>query len=173
MRKNMKRKIVLLPALLFFMMPAGQVLSEGNIESAVKFFNAEEYDESADILEEITEKEPSNTKAWVLLGNSYLKLGKTKKAIKSYNNAIRIDAKNEWAYLGLGHAYGTMHEHSKAIAAYKHAIEINPRNAEAHYGLGVTYNRTIKLTYAFEQYKILKTLDKRLADKLYHIILGN
>ncbi|MBW1798215.1 MAG: tetratricopeptide repeat protein [Deltaproteobacteria bacterium] len=169
----MKRKIILLPALLFFMMPAGQVLSEENIESAVKFFNAEEYDESVDILEEITEKEPSNTKAWVLLGNSYLKLEKNKKAIKSYNNAIRIDAKNEWAYLGLGHAYSAMREHSNAIAAYKHAIEINPRNAEAHYGLGISYDRTVSLTYAFEQYKILKTLDKRLADKLYHIILGN
>ena len=80
----MKRKIILLPALLFFMMPAGQVLSEENIESAVKFFNAEEYDESVDILEEIPEKEPSNTKAWVLLGNSYLKLGKIRKMLPKW-----------------------------------------------------------------------------------------
>jgi Tfp pilus assembly protein PilF len=169
----MKRKIILSLALLFFMMPAGQVLSEENIESALKFFNAEEYDEAVDMLEDITEKEPSNTKAWVLLGDSYLKLEKNKKAIKSYKQAIRIDAKNEWAYLGLGHAYSAMREHSNAIGAYKYAIEINPKNAEAHYGLGVTYDRTVSLTYAFEQYKILKTLDKGLADKLYHIILGH
>lgn len=155
------------------MMPGGHALSEGNIESALKFFNAEEYDESADILEEITEKEPSNTRAWVLLGNSYLKLEKNKKAIKSYKKAIRIDARNEGAYLGLGHAYSAMRQHSNAIAAYKYAVEINPGNAEAHYGLGVNYNSIVSLTYAFEQYKILKTLDKRLADKLYHIILGH
>jgi len=169
----MKRKLILSLALLFFVMPAGQALSEENIESAVKFYNTEEYDESVDILKKITEKEPSNTKAWVLLGNSYLKLEKNKKAIKSYDNAIRIDAKNEGAFLGLGHCYSAMREHSNAIAAYKQVIEINPKNAEAHYGLGICYNRTVSLTYAFEHYKILKTLDKRLADKLYHIILGH
>ena len=169
----MKIKILLSLSLLFFLMPAGQALSEENIESAEKFFNAGEYDEASDILEEITEKEPSNAKAWVLLGNSYLKLEKTKKAIKSYKNAIRIDAKNEGAFLGLGHCYSAMREHSDAIAAYKQVIEINPKNAEAHYGLGVCYNRTVRLTYAFEHYKILKTLDKRLADKLYHTILGH
>ena len=103
----------------------------------------------------------------------YLKLKKNRKAIKSYKKVIRLHAENEWAYLGLGHAYGSMHENSNAIAAYKRAIEINPKNAEAHYGLGVIYDRTVSLTYAFEQYKILKTLDKGLADKLYHIILGN
>ncbi len=169
----MKRKFVLSLALLFFVMPAGQALPEENIESALKFFNSQEYDEAIDILKEITKKEPSNTKAWTLLGNSYLKLGKNKKAIKSYETAIQIDAKNEWAYIGLGDAYRAMREHSNAIAAYKYAIEINPKNAEAHYGLGVSYDHTVSLTYAFEQYKILKTLDKRLADKLYHIILGH
>jgi len=169
----MKGKFILCLAVLFFTMPAGQALSEENIESAEKFFNAGKYDEAVDILEEITEKEPSNTKAWTLLGNSYLTLGKNKKAIKSYNNAIRIDAKNEEAFLGLGHAYSAMRDHSKAIAAYKNAIEINPKNAEAHYGLGVSYNRNVRLTYAFEQYTILKTLDKPLADKLYHLILGH
>jgi Tfp pilus assembly protein PilF len=169
----MKRKIMLSLVLLFLVMPAGQALPEENIDSALKSFNAEEYDEAVDILQEITKKEPSNTKAWILLGNSYLKLEKNKKAIKSYEKAIQIDAKNEWAFLGLGHAYSAMREHSNAIAAYKYAIEINPKNAEAHYGLGVSYDRTVSLSYAFEQYKILKILDKGLADKLYHIILGH
>jgi len=169
----MKRKIMLSLVLLFFVIPAGQSLPEENIESALKFFNSQEYDEAVDILEEITKKEPSNTKAWILLGNGYLKLGKNKKAVKSYKKATGIDARNEWAYLGLGDAYSAMRENSNAIAAYKYAIEINPKNAEAHYGLGVTYDRTVSLTYAFEQYKILKTLDKGLADKLYHIILGH
>ncbi|MBW1798542.1 MAG: tetratricopeptide repeat protein, partial [Deltaproteobacteria bacterium] len=106
----MKIKIMLSLALLFFLMPAGQALSEENIESAVKFFNAGEYNEAIDILEEITEKEPSNAKAWFLLGDSYLKLGKTKKAIESYKNTIRIDAENEGAFLGLGHCYSAMRE---------------------------------------------------------------
>ncbi len=66
-----------------------------------------------------------------------------------------------------------MRNHSNAIEVFKKVIEINPKHAQAHYELGVSYDRTNHLTYAFEQYKILKTLDERLADKLYHIILGS
>jgi predicted Zn-dependent protease len=109
---------------------AGQALADGNLESAQKYFDAGEFKKAVGLLKEVTKEEPSNTKAWILLGNSYTGLEKNKNAIKAYER-------------------------------------------EAHYELGVSYDRTNHLTYAFEQYKILKTLDERLADKLYHIILGS
>ncbi|MBU4186133.1 MAG: tetratricopeptide repeat protein [Proteobacteria bacterium] len=93
--------------------------------------------------------------------------------MKAYEQALRIDSENEEALFGLGINYSRMRSHSNAIEAYKKVIEINPKHAQAHFELGVSYDRTNHLSYAFEQYKILKTLDERLADKLYHIILGS
>jgi Flp pilus assembly protein TadD len=66
-----------------------------------------------------------------------------------------------------------MRRHLSAIEVYKKVVEINPKHAEAHFDLGASYDRMSRLTYAFEQYRILKTLDEELADKLYHMILGD
>jgi tetratricopeptide (TPR) repeat protein len=100
-------------------------------------------------------------------------LGEDKDAIEAYEKAIRIDPENEEAFFGLGASYSKMHKHLFAIEAYKKVIELNPNHAAAHFELGFTYDRTASLTKAFEQYKILKNLDEDLADKLYHIILGD
>jgi len=75
----MKRKIVLSLALLVLLMPAGQALSDKNIESAVRFFKAQEYKKAIGLLKEITKEDHPNANAWVLLGNCYVILEKIKK----------------------------------------------------------------------------------------------
>ena len=169
----MNRKTTLSVILLVFLMFAGQALADGNLESAQKYFDAGEFKKAVGLLKEVTKEDPSNTKAWILLGNSYTGLEKNKNAIKAYERALRIDSENEEAFFGLGINYSRMRNHSNAIEVFKKVIGINPKHAEAHFELGVSYDRTNHLTYAFEQYKILKTLDESLADKLYHIILGS
>jgi len=169
----MRRKTTLSVIFLIFWVFAGQALADGNLESAQKYFDAGEYQKAVGLLKEVTKKDPSNTKAWILLGNSYTWLEKNKNAIKAYDQALRIDSENEEALFGLGVNFSRMRNHSNAIDAFKKVIEINPKHAEAHFELGVSYDRTNLLSRAFEQYKILKTLDERLADKLYHIILGS
>ncbi len=56
------------------------------------------------------------------------------------------------------------------IACYKEAIRIDPDFAEAHYNLGVMHLRRNDRGCALEQYKILKKLDKELANKLFNMI---
>jgi cytochrome c-type biogenesis protein CcmH/NrfG len=169
----MNRKILLFLVLFFLLIASGQAPAHEGIKSAERLFSTGEYKKAINILKKIIEENPSDSYAWVLLGNSYLGLEKNKPAVEAFENAIQIDSKNEWAFLGLGRACTALHKYSAAIEAYKNTIEINPKNPDAHYELGVVYNRTVSLSYAFEQYKILKTLDNRLAEKLYHIILGN
>jgi hypothetical protein len=45
-----------------------------------------------------------------------------------------------------------------------------PDNAAAHYNLGIAYLSLKNTGDAFEQYKILKTLDKEMANELFNEI---
>ncbi len=146
--------------------------ADENLESVEQLIKTGEHKQAINHLKKITSKEPSNVKAWNLLGQSYTGLEKHKKAVEAYGKAIQIDPENEDAFLGLGVAFHMMRSYSSAIEAYEKVVEVNPKNAGAHYQLGVLYDRTSRLTEAFEEYKILKTLDEHLADELYHIILG-
>jgi len=169
----MNRNTILAMILLFLLVSIGLAFASENLDSAKRLLEAQEYTKACEILRKLTEKDPSNAAAWVLLGNSYGRLGEDKDAIEAYEKAIGIDPENEEAFFGLGACYSKMHKHLFAIEAYKKVIELNPNHAAAHFELGFTYDRTASLTKAFEQYKILKNLDEDLADKLYHIILGD
>jgi Flp pilus assembly protein TadD len=149
------------------------VHAESNLDSIDQLIRAGDYKQAVNHLKKITRKEPSNVRAWNLLGQSYIGLEKHQKAITAYEQAIQIEPENEDAFFGLGIAFYMMHSYSSAIESYKKVIEFNPKHAEAHYQLGVLYDRTSRLTEAFEEYKILKTIDERLAEELYHTILGN
>ena len=61
-------------------------------------------------------------------------------------------------------------KYSMAIEAFKRVVENSPDHAQAHFQLGVCYEHKNWIGEAWEQHEILKTLDKKLADKLYHII---
>jgi tetratricopeptide (TPR) repeat protein len=74
------------------------------------------------------------------------------------------------AYLSLGSAYGQLGLYREALKAYKSAVRIKPDDARAHGGLGISYEMLNNRGEALEQYKILKTLDKEKANKLFNFI---
>jgi len=166
----MKTEIVLSLLVLIFSMPTSQVLSRGNLDSAEELFDAEKYERAIRHLKEVIREDPLDARAHVLLGDCYGRLGKHKDAIKAYHEAIRINPSNTEALFGLGMTYGKLDRRPEAIEAFRKVVEINPSDAEAHFYLGVTYDRQNQISNAWEQYKILKGLDEKLADRLYHII---
>jgi Tfp pilus assembly protein PilF len=175
LRRAMKRSyfrnrvLFVLFVLSIFILPA-QVFSDENLEAAETLFNAQEYKKAVKHLKKVTKEDPSNTRAWVLMGDSYRSWGKHKQAVKAYEKAIGLDASQKEALMGMGMSYGNMNKYGEAIVPLKHLVEIDPSNALAHFYLGVTYEALRSMNLAWEEYKILKTLDKELADKLYHII---
>jgi tetratricopeptide (TPR) repeat protein len=60
--------------------------------------------------------------------------------------------------------------HKEAIEAYKQAIGIEPDSAKAHFGLGYACVLSNDRDSALEQYKMLKSLDPKLANKLFNEI---
>jgi len=63
-----------------------------------------------------------------------------------------------------------MGRYDEAVESYKRAIQIKPGLAEAHLNLGMTYLRIGDRGSALEEYKILKGLDKDMANKLFNLI---
>jgi Tfp pilus assembly protein PilF len=166
----MKRSVLSVLFVLSISMLPGQVFSNENLEAAEKLFDAQEYKKAVKHLKAVTKEDPSNARAWLLMGDAYSSWGKHKQAVEAYEKALGLDAAQKEALMGMGMSYGNMRKYAEAIVPLKHLVEIEPSNALAHFYLGVSYEALRSMNMAWEEYKILKTLDKELADKLYHII---
>ena len=59
---------------------------------------------------------------------------------------------------------------TEAVEEYKQAIRIKPDDAGTHYVMGLTYLLLGDRGGALDEYKILKDLDRDLANKLFNLI---
>jgi tetratricopeptide (TPR) repeat protein len=83
--------------------------------------------------------------------NEYRKNGEYEKAFAKYEEALKIDAKNQKVYNALGHVFSDIEDYEQAVANFNKAIELNPKFAAAYLNRGRAY---------FE----IGDIDKSLAD---------
>lgn len=113
---------------------------------------------------------PDFAEAHYYLGDSYYNLRRYTEAIDAYRQAIRIKPDIGEAHYNLGNSCYKLGRYTEAIDAYKQTIRTMPDFAEAHLFLGLSYIRTRDKDLAFEEYRILKDLNKDLANKLLNVI---
>ena len=113
---------------------------------------------------------PDYEEAHLNLGIAYHKLRLYRDAIGAFKRAIRIDPDDAKAHYNLGSAYHMLRLYRDAIEAFKQAIRIKPDDAKAHYILGLHHFIIGNKGAALDECKILKDLDKGLADKLFNLI---
>jgi regulator of sirC expression with transglutaminase-like and TPR domain len=80
--------------------------------------------EATEWLQRAVEIDPENSQAWVLLAGVYNETN-SDKAIRCYENAIKLNPKSYLAYRGLGNYYLKKKDYSLADAYYGKAIDIN------------------------------------------------
>jgi len=80
--------------------------------------------EATERLQRAVEIDPENSQAWVLLAGVYNETD-SDKAIRCYENAIKLNPKSYLAYRGLGNYYLKKKDYSLADAYYGKAIDIN------------------------------------------------
>ena len=80
--------------------------------------------EATERLRRAVEIDPDNSQAWVLLAGVYNETN-SDKAIRCYENAIKLNPKSYLAYRGLGNYYLKKKDYSLADAYYGKAIDIN------------------------------------------------
>jgi len=128
------------------------------------------YEEAMEAFKQTIRIDPDYLQAHYNLGGVYTRLGKYKEAIEAFRQVMRIDPDYALVRNNLGIAYGVLGKYKEAAEAFKQAIRINPDDAGAHLSLGIAYLSLNDRNSALEQYKILKSLDSKLANKLFSVI---
>ncbi|MBW2066235.1 MAG: tetratricopeptide repeat protein [Deltaproteobacteria bacterium] len=172
LRLNRGHHVMVLSALFLFMLliPRLKASSEVDIEGAGKLIQTGRYEEAIDYLEKTRKGDPTNHEALLLLGRAYREIGKCKKAVEVYKKALTVNPTDSRALIGTGICYGNMGMKLEAVSVFEKVVEGEPNNALAHFYLGVAYERVRSMNKAWEQYETLKTLDRKLAEKLYKVI---
>ncbi len=123
------------------------------------------------------EWEAGRTEEWLVSGEgiyftglTYLRIEDYEKALFHFEEAVKKIPKHVEAYFQIGYCNGNLGRYQEAIDASKQAIRIKPDDAEAHYNLGVFYLIFGDRSSALDQYKVLKELDKDLANELFNLI---
>ena len=70
----------------------------------------------------------------------------------------------------MGAVYFQTGRYEEAIASYRQALQLKPDLAEAHLNLGMSYLKAGDRGSALGEYKILRALDKPMADRLFNLI---
>ncbi|HUS48738.1 MAG TPA: tetratricopeptide repeat protein [Candidatus Paceibacterota bacterium] len=118
----------------------------------VDFIKKDDEDSAIKNFRKVIQKNPQNNDAFFILGLLYHNKGEYERAIKAYQEVIRINPDSLY-YNNLGWAYGELEKYQEAIDAFKEAIKRNPEDADVHYGLGWVYNELKDYKKAVESYK--------------------
>ena len=156
--------------------PSAQEAAAGNqsaddlFNAAVQAFQNEHYQVAADLLERVVKLDPKHKGAWDDLGDAYMHLGQTDKAVVAFKQQIQNNAYDEFAYNSLGLAYEQQGHYQDAIQQFQKQIEINPLDAYAHANLGRLYLNQKKFAEAAPE--LQKAVDIQPKNPLQYINLG-
>ena len=85
-------------------------------------------------------------------GDRYYDLEQYEEAVKSYTEAIQLQANNSMFYNSRGCSYDNLGEYNKAISDYNVAIAIGPLNAVFYYNRGHSYDKLEEYDKAISDY---------------------
>ena len=79
--------------------------------------------------------------------------GEYDRAIRAYDQALRLDPNYVEAYCGRGSAYWSTRKYDRAIQDFNQALQFDPQCVRSHYGRGVTYASKDEYDGAIHAYK--------------------
>jgi tetratricopeptide (TPR) repeat protein len=107
------------------------------LPQAWSLFNQARFDEARGLASEILIKEPSSSKARLLIGVSFIKQGAFQKGIEALKDAVARDPTlfDGWNWLSM--AYSKIPDFREAEVAARKALKLNAKSADAMSNLGV------------------------------------
>jgi Flp pilus assembly protein TadD len=129
---------------------AGTILGQG-----IDYFTNENYVQAVKSFKAAAALSPSSdnsSNAYDYMGQSYIKLEDTDKAIKTYKEAIRLYPTNDKFHKALGDIYLKEKMPDEALTEYEAAVKLNADDAETRYSLGQSYITAGELDKAKEQF---------------------
>jgi tetratricopeptide (TPR) repeat protein len=86
------------------------------------------------------------------LADYYIKTGQYDQAVKTYQQLLKLDAKNGGVYADLGYVYGLRGDVDKAIESYKTSLRYDSEESDVYTRLGGVYEKKGMLTEALKAY---------------------
>src|SRR3954463_8316393 len=97
--------IRMLVVLLLSFVVASQPAAEPTVAAAAARLQAQDPGGAARILEAVTAREPTNGRAWRMLGAAYQQNKELEKALAAYRRAVELDPADAQAFYGIGTVY--------------------------------------------------------------------
>jgi tetratricopeptide (TPR) repeat protein len=113
---------------------------------------------------------PDYLNAYNNLGIAFMRMKRYSEAAEAFKQAIRISPDDYEAHYNLGFTYAETGRDKEAMESFRQAIRLKPDSAAAHFAYGKTVLALGDRGLALEEYKVLKGLDKDLANKLFRMM---
>lgn len=131
----------------------------GNLELALADLNVA-------IMAETINSEIINSETYHLRGRIYSDKGDYERAIKDYEQAIKLSPLNEEIYISRGAAYLDKGELDQALTNFGRAIELNPRNDQAYNNRGVIHFKRDDFDSAIRDFNRAITINPKFGEAL-------
>jgi len=116
-----------------------------------------------------TAKSNSKSAKHIMQGNAFYNLGMFKKAIRSYNRALKINPHEDKIHINLAHAYKSLGMFKEAVKSYKYVVHTKPNSSNAHYYLGLVYGKLGMHKQAINSLQQAITIDYKNANAHYNL----
>ncbi|MDA9822263.1 tetratricopeptide repeat protein [Paracoccaceae bacterium] len=139
------------------------------LQELIKLFNANRWEDVLRKVSHLIALFPKSTSLFNLQGASYASLKKYDCAIKSYDEAIKIDPFYADAYLNKGSALQEHGELDAAIACFNKTLVINPQHPFAFFNMGNAQSEKGELDLALRSYKNALKIQPKNAEIFFNI----
>ena len=147
---------------------------EADPDHAASFFDLgmlygklEEFENGERSFNQVLRINPDHAPTLHYMGLIYNGMGRYDDAAESCKKALKIHPDSAPTLYNLGIAYGGLGKSREEMEAFKQAIRVDPDFAPAHYNMGIIYLIQGDKAAALEEYKILKVLDRNMAEMLF------
>ena len=139
--------------------------STAHYEMANTYLAMEKYNETIDHAEKSLKfQKYKDAEAYTLIGTAYDMLGNPKKAVKAYEDGIKMNPKQYNLYYNLAITQYNQKEFDKAETAVMGSIKNNPKHANSHFllaNLQLSKDKRIKAMLPFYMFLCVQPNDKR------------
>jgi tetratricopeptide (TPR) repeat protein len=115
---------------------------------------------------------PASTKLLVKLGGAFLRSGATKKAERTFEQALEVDPNCIPALINLGGIYLNRWDFEKCVTMNQKVSTLDPSLLEAPYNEGLGYLYQKKTEEMIECFRRVIALDEKHAGGHYHLAVG-